>query len=405
LGLAAEPPTPSWIKLLHTSDTDIAAALTIDSSSNLYVAGNTKGNLNGETNSGDWDAFIVKYDSLGALQWTKLLGTNDVDIATNLTTDSSGNLYVAGRTYSDLNGETNSGAYDAYIVKYNSAGVLQWTKLLGTSGDDSASALTTDNSGNLYVAGWTGGNLNGETNSGRRDAYIVKYNSAGVLQWTKLLGASGLDSANALTIDNMGNLYLAGGTIASVKGETNSVYSDAFLAKYNTAGMLQWTKLLDASDYDFANALTADSSGNLYVAGSTNGDLKGETNNGAVDAFIVKYDLTGSELWTKLLGTSGNDSANALITDSSGNLYVVGKTAGNLNGETNNGYPDAFIVKYDSAGVLQWTKLLGSSSLDEANALTIDGSDSVYVAGGAYGDLNGKTNSGFTDSDAFIVKY
>ena len=401
----SEPPVPSWIKLLRTSDSDVAADLTTDSMGNLYVAGRTKGNLNGEINGGNWDAFIVKYDLLGELQWTKLLGASGFDVANALTTDSMGNLYVAGSTTGGLKGENNNRLFDAFIVKYNTAGVLQWTKLLGTNGDDLASDLTTDSSDNLYVAGVTGGSLNGETNNGNRGAYIVKYNTAGVLQWTKLLGASDFEFANALTTDSMGNLYVAGSTTGSVNGEADGIYSDAFLNKYNSIGTLQWTKAVGASDWDFATALTTDSSDNLYVAGSTNGNLNGETNSGHGDAFIAKYNTAGELQWTKLLGTNGDDEANALITDSLGNLYVAGRTDGDLNGETNHGYPDAFIVKYDSAGMLQWTKLLGTSSVDQANALTIDGSDSVYVVGGAYGDLNGKTNSGFTDSDAFIVKY
>jgi len=401
----SEPPVPSWIKLLRTSDSDVAADLTTDSMGNLYVAGRTKGNLNGEINGGNWDAFIVKYDLLGELQWTKLLGASGFDVANALTTDSMGNLYVAGSTTGGLKGENNNRLFDAFIVKYNTAGVLQWTKLLGTNGDDLASDLTTDSSDNLYVAGVTGGSLNGETNNGNRGAYIVKYNTAGVLQWTKLLGASDFEFANALTTDSMGNLYVAGSTTGSVNGEADGIYSDAFLNKYNSIGTLQWTKAVGASDWDFATALTTDSSDNLYVAGSTNGNLNGETNSGHGDAFIAKYNTAGELQWTKLLGTNGDDEANALITDSLSNLYVAGRTDGDLNGETNNGYSDAFIVKYDSAGVLQWTKLLGSSSLTEANALTIDGLDNVYVAGNTDSDLNGNINSGLTDSDVFIVKY
>jgi len=405
LGLAAEPPTPSWIKLLHTSDIDIATALTTDSTSNLYVAGSTKGNLNGEINGGNWDAFIVKYDSLGELQWTKLLGASGFDLANALTTDSSDNLYVAGRVDGDLNGENNNGDSDAFIVKYNSAGVLQWTKLLGANGDDEAYALTTDNSGNLYVAGSTMGGLEGETTNRLSAAFIVKYNAEGLLQWTKLLGTSDLEFATALTTDSMGNLYVAGGTMSIVNSEADSINSAAFLNKYDSVGTLQWTKEVGASDWDFAYALTTDSSGNLYIVGRTSGDLNGETNNGAEDVFIVKYNSAGALQWTKLLGTSGNDLAKALTTDNSGNLYVAGRTSGNLNGETNSGSPDAFLVKYDSAGVLQWTKLLGLSSVDEVNALTIDGSDNAYVAGGVSGNSNGKTKSGITDSDAFLVKF
>ena len=233
----------------------------------------------------------------------------------------------------------------------------------------------------------------------------VAWSEPPVPSWIKLLRTSDSDVAADLTTDSMGNLYVAGRTKGNLNGEINGGNWDAFIVRYDLSGELQWTKLLSTSDVDVATALTTDSMGNLYVAGVTKGNLNGETNNGNRDAFIVKYDLAGARLWTKLLGTIGNDSANALIADSLGNLYVAGRTDGDLNGEKNNGYPDAFIVKYDSTGVLQWTKLLGSSRVDMANALTIDGSDNVYVAGSTNGDLNGKINSSLTDSDAFIVKY
>jgi hypothetical protein len=97
----------------------------VDSSDNIYVTGSTSGGLDGNTNSGIHDIFLVKYNSSGVKQWTKQLGTSSTDVGNGVTVDSSDNIYVTGLTSGGLDGNTNSGGYDLFLVKYNSDGVLQ----------------------------------------------------------------------------------------------------------------------------------------------------------------------------------------------------------------------------------------------------------------------------------------
>ena len=128
------------------------------------------------------DIFLIKYNSSGTKQWTKQLGTSSDDRGNGVTTDSSGNIYVTGSTEGGLDGNTNSGDYDIFLVKYNSSGTKQWTKQLGTSSGDGGNGVITDSSGNIYVTGSTGGDLDGNTNSGETDIFLVKYNSSGIIQ-------------------------------------------------------------------------------------------------------------------------------------------------------------------------------------------------------------------------------
>ncbi|MDP7500595.1 MAG: SBBP repeat-containing protein [SAR324 cluster bacterium] len=164
---------------LGTSSLDSASGVATDSSGNVYVAGYTEGGLDGNSSAGSWDLFVVKYDSDGNKQWTQQLGTSSHDFAYGFATDSSGNVYVAGMTYGGLDGNSNSGEIDLFIVKYNSSGTKQWTKQLGSSSEDSASGVATDSSGNFYVAGYTYGGLDGNSNSGCNDLFVVKYDSDG----------------------------------------------------------------------------------------------------------------------------------------------------------------------------------------------------------------------------------
>ncbi len=127
-----------------------------------------------EENSPSWSNITPQ-----SKQWTKQLGTSNNDYGRGIATDSSGNVYVAGETSSGLDGNSSSGGEDFFLVKYNSAGAKQWTKQLGTSSNERANGVSTDFSGNVYVAGYTEGGLDGNSNSGNKDLFIVKYNSDG----------------------------------------------------------------------------------------------------------------------------------------------------------------------------------------------------------------------------------
>ena len=146
------------------------------------MTGSTHGGLDGNINSGGLDIFLVKFNSSGTKQWTKQLGTSSSDFGESVTTDSSGNIYVTGVTQGGLDGNTHLGSSDLLLVKYNSSGVKQWTKQFGTSVRDSGLGVTVDSSDNIYVTGSTSGGLDGNTNAGGSDLFLVKYNSDGVKQ-------------------------------------------------------------------------------------------------------------------------------------------------------------------------------------------------------------------------------
>jgi len=392
---------------------DYANGVVTDSSGNIYVTGGTKGGLDGNTSEGNTDFFLLKYNSSGTKQWTKQFGSSGRDSANAIAIDSSGNLYLAGITYGGLDLNTNSGANDFFVVKYNSSGTKQWTQQLGTPSTEAANAVAADSSGNVYVAGVTHGVLGDKKFGGGCDIFLVKYNSSGVREWTEQNGSDGWDEARGLVTDSSGNVYVVGGTKGDkFNGVKKAGMTEIFVIKYNSSGARQWTKLLGTWRKDFANAVNVDSSGNIYVAGATERDLvagckkhEEECINyaGKDDLFVAKYDSKGKKQWTKQLGTKRNDRATGVATDSSGNIYVTGYTYWKLDGNTYAGSNDAFVVKYNSSGTKQWTKQFGTPSSDLADGVAVDSSGNVYVVGYTYGDLDGNTNTGA--SDIFVVKY
>ena len=285
--------------------------------------------------------------------WTKQLGTTESDFGLDVTTDSSGNIYVTGDTGEGLDGNTNSGKQDIFLIKYSFSGTKQWTKQLRTSFNDEGFGVATDSSGNIYVTGDTHGNLDGNTSCSCHDIFLIKYNSSGTKQWTKQLRTSSVDYGRGVITDSSGNIYVTGHTSGGLDGNTNSGKNDIFLVKYNSSGTKQWTKQLGTSTFDVGYGVTTDSSGNIYVTGYTGGGLEGNTSSGSGDIFLVKYNSSGTKQWTKQLGTSGDDSGFGVTTDSSDNIYVTGTTSGGLEGNTTSGSGDIFLVKYNSSGIRQ----------------------------------------------------
>ena len=343
-------PVKAWTKLLGSSGADYAYALTTGLDGSIYVSGVTYGALDGQTSNGSDNAFLTKYSADGTKAWTKLLATNknEFTYAYAVTTGLDGSIYVSGSTYGALDGQTNNGEYDAFLTKYSVDGTKAWTRLLGTSGHEHAYALTTGLDGSIYVSGVTSGALDGQTSNG--GAFLTKYSSDGIKAWTKMLGSS---SARALTTGLDGSIYVSGSTSGSLDGQTNSGGSDAFLTKYSADGTKAWTKLLGTSLYEAAMALTTGLDGSIYLSGRTDGALDGLTNSGATDAFLIKYSADGTKAWTKLLGSNGYELANALTTGLDGSIYVSGSTSGSLDGQTNNGSADEFLTSF--SGSLQFT--------------------------------------------------
>jgi uncharacterized delta-60 repeat protein len=398
--------TKQWTKQLGTTSNDSGEGVTTDSSGNIYVTGITQG-LDGDTEElGLYDIILMKFDLSGKKQWTKQLVTSNrlFDQGSSLFFDSSGNIYVTGWTGGGLDGNTSSGGHDIFLIKFNSSGTKQWTEQLGTSSLEIGLGVTTDSSGNIYVTGYTkGGGLDGNTNFGGYDIFLVKFNSSGIKQWTKQLGTSSKEFGHGVTNDSSGNIYVTGFTQGGLDGNTNSGGKDIFLVKYNSSGTKIWTKQLGTSKDEDGYQVTTDSTGHIYMTGYTDGDLDGNTSSGGRDIFLIKFNSSGTKIWTKQLGTSKNDEGYEVTIDSSGNIYVTGWTGGGLDGNTNMGGYDIFLIKFNSSGTKQWTEQLGTSSSDIVLGLTTDSTGHIYMTGFTRGGLDGNTNSG--GKDIFLVKY
>jgi hypothetical protein len=360
----------------------------VDSSGNVYVAGRTNGAVGG-ANAGEGDAFIRKLDAHGSILWTRQFGTSGEDYASGVGVDNSGNVYVTGSTYGVLQG-TSAGSVDAFVRKLDPSGTTLWTQQFGSPGPDSARALAVDGSGNSYVAGST--YPTGNQNSG--DPFVRKLDPSGTTLWNREFGGSDEDEASAVAVDGSGNVYVGGYTFGLVPTSSKGM-RDAFVRKLNASGTTLWTQQFGSSDNDYVSAMSADSSGNIYVAGMTEGVLGGASA-GSDDAFVRKLDPSGATLWTQQIGTPGYDDCSGLGMDGKGNVYVVGSTDGAFGG-SNAGSRDVYVRKLDPSGASLWTKEIGTAADDSAQGAVADAAGNVYIVGGKGDPLN--TNGG----EAFVL--
>ena len=397
-------PIQVWTRLLGNTGEDLINELAIGTDGSLYAAGVATVSVDGQAASGLRDLLVAKYATDGTKLWSKVLGTTAEDFSFAQTIGVDGAMYVGGSTGGALNGQVNSGGYDAFGIRFNADGTIAWTKLLGTSAEDSIRAMATGLDGSMYAAGHTAGSLNGQANSGNADALLIKGNLDGTIAWTRVLGTAGYDIAADMTVGLDGSIYITGETTGSLSGLTNAGGADAFVAKYSSDGSLLWTRMLGTSGTDRGYSLTIGLDGSLYVNGATAGGLDGNIKSaGAFDAFLTKYSTDGVKMWSKLIGNSSNGDVSELTTGKDGSIYVTGQTSGTLAG-LNASSIDGFISKYDDQGNRVWTQLIGTSGIDSAYSLATGQDGSIYVSGHTSGGLNGQTYGG-GPYDAFITKY
>lgn len=325
------------------------------------------------------DYLILKYDPSSELileQRYDGSGTGN-DEASAICVDAQQNAYVTGNSFDNV---TN---FDFATLKYTKTGEPIWASRYdgAINGIDKAVSVVNDASGNVYVTGFSAGAGTGF------DIATIKYNSSGTQLWVMRYNGpgNGDDVPSKIGIDNSGNVYVTGSSAGSGTG------NDYVTIKYNSSGTFQWAARYNGSGNsdDAAAALIIDQSGNAYVTGQASGS------GSSIDIVTVKYNGSGSQQWASVYNGASNDSDDAfsIVLDISGNVYVGGKSKSALTGF------DLVVVKYDPAGIRQWTDLYNGSlnGNDEVRSLFADADNNIIAAGTA--------DHFSTGSDYITIKY
>jgi beta-propeller repeat-containing protein/putative Ig domain-containing protein len=446
-------PVLMYSSFLGGSQKNSLNRIAIDAAGNAYVAGYTA--------SGDFPAaptpsattfgagaqsrgaFVAKIDPSGStlLFSTYLSGTSDLDEATGLAVDKSGNVYLAGNTHSTdfptrnalqstCATHTSAGTCSsAFLTKISPSGdSLLFSTYFGGSGGESARGLAIDSTGNTYLAGVTS-SLDLPATSGAaqtkcggaclQNAFVAKFSPAGdKVIYATYLGGSATDDSADLAVDSSGNAYITGRTTSSdfplaapyqkscTAGTTSAAgacLSTAFVTKLKADGSaFIYSTYLGGSLGSQASAIAVDSQGSAYVTGSTQSadfpvlkafqkscGIDGSSGNCSVDSFVTKFSPTGKALvYSTYLGGSGRDEPSGIAVDASGNAHVVGSTESadfptmkpiqaHLKGTS-----DAFAVRLNATGdALSFSTYHGGTATESGNAIALDAKSNIYLTG------------------------
>ena len=358
------------------------------------------------------------------LDWGTYFGGDGNDLGNGVAHDANSNVYLIGITESD-HGIATSGSYqssfggavypyydhDAFLAKFDSSGNLNWATYYGGIGDVYGYGIAIDTSGYLYITGYT--NHNGKIatkgawqtkyGGGNDDAFLAKFNSAGGLTWASYFGGKNTETGNGIAIDPSGNVYIAGQTYSDSGIATSGAYqtfyaggSDAFLAKFDSAGSQKWATYFGGTNIDQVTCAATDASGNIYITGvsysdsgvATTGAYQTKGDSASGDAFLAKFDGTGALLWATYYGGSDNDEGYGVATDHAGSVYITGLTYSESNIATAGAYQtfyggdySGFLAKFSASGNIKWATYYGGSGIDYGTGVATDIIGNVYIVG------------------------
>lgn len=331
-----------------------------------YILGGVS-SLNGY---GQSDALLIKTNKDGMKVWNKTFGGNFSDGAYSVQQVDNGGYIVAGFTSSF------GVSSDAWLIKTDNDGFEIWNRTFGGDFSDGVFSVQQTDDGGYVLAGYTD-----PAGLGNPDAWLIKTDANGLETWNKTFGGIGDDRANSVQETKDGG-YIIGGEIQSI-GSALFLVHDAWLIKTDSTGEELWNKTFGGSNDDLGLSVQETKDGGYILAGNTKSFGAGDR-----DAWLIKTDFVGSELWNRTFGGSVSDYASS-VRETKGGGYIISGITGSFGA----GQYDAWLTKTDSEGDKEWSKAFGGLDGDEGNCVqeTEDGgyilAGDTYSFGAGYGDF------------------
>ena len=393
----------TWVKTFGGSKEDFArsVAKTLDSGS--VIAGYTCSNDGDmqQLSKGDCDVYVCKLDRYGEVEWFRTIGGSRGDLGMCITsTLDSGYLFTGYTESENVDFERILGSRDAYVVKLDKNGFIQWKRSIGGSGIDWGTSISVTPDGGAILTGYTQSN-DGDfknMNVGRSDIFVVKIDAIGEVLWFKTIGGHANDMGMSTAAASDNGVFVSGYTWSNsgdFKGMTKGS-EDIFIMKFDSDGELQWKRVLGGANGESSYSVAATDDGGVILTGysrSNDGDFKGMAA-GETYIFVIKLDQHGRVQWKKSFGGSPTDDVGNSIAALSNGGYI-------LAGEENE---DVVVVKMNHTGETQWKKLIIGSRHDTGYSVIEAFDGGLIITGRTFsndGDFN-DMNKG--DSDIFVIK-
>lgn len=364
----------------------------IDGSDNIYItgfstsaSGVSTSNSHQASLSGTQDAYLAKFSSSGQRIWSTYYGGTGIDWGLSVSVDDENNVYLCGRTESN-NGIATTGAHqvsrsgnsDAFIAKFNSSGTRIWGTYYGGTARDYGWTMATGDSLSIYMVGRTQSTTNMASSNGYQssyggseDAYLVKFDKNGNRLWATYYGSNGYDYGRSCVADEQGNVYIVGYTSSSAGMATSGSHqfsfggtTDAFVAKFNSAGSLNWATYFGGSGDDRGHIMGMGHFGNIFISGPTTStssivttDAFQPTLSGNRDAYLAKFDESGNLIYSTYYGGPEDEYGHGIVSDRSNHIYLAGWTYSDSmiattgsHQNVRNGMSEGYLVKIAHCG-------------------------------------------------------
>lgn len=376
------------------------------------------------------------------------------------TIDKNGNIYLTGFFSGEVDFDPGPGIYVmssldykyyGFVCKLDSSGNLLWAKFIGGLGSVQCYSIKLDISENIFISGslWGSMDFDPDTNAvhnlasaGEWDTFVEKFDSQGNFEWVKSFQGPKSDFVNNIATDISGNVYLAGGFETSVDFDPDSIQSyilsstgiiDFFVCKLDQQGIFSWVKTFGSTSGEYAEAITIDKLGNIYLTGSFLQTVDFDpgpgihnltASSGGFDVFILKLNPQGNYVWAERIGGISGDEGTSIATDSWGYVYILGNFAGSVDFDPDPNYSyiltanpgqqagsDIFILKLNGSGNLVWAENFDGKGSDVGKALAIDSKNNIFITGYFFNRIDFNPDSFGVDSatsegraDSFLAK-
>ena len=319
-----------------------------------------------------------------SIQWQKCYGGTGNEEPGGMIQTRDGGYIMAGQTHSS-NGDvsSNHGNYDLWVVKMNAGGVIQWQKTYGGSQDEYGGAIIESLDGGYIIAGSTNssdGDLTGifHGDSTQSDVWVLKIDSAGIIQWQKTFGGSKTDYATSIVHGGEGEYIISAETSSNdgdVKGYHGGSGADIWLFAVSETGTIGWQKTFGGSKNDYGAIIEIQNGYAIFgTTYSADGDVTGRLRDTSSEVWLLKLNKNAEIVWQKTYGGSRDDFGNDAIQTLDHGFAIAGWSSSPNDGDISGihqaaYYGDCWIVKLDSVGALQWQKCLGGSLGDAAYSI------------------------------------
>ncbi|SRX52873.1 T9SS type A sorting domain-containing protein [Aequorivita sp. CIP111184] len=425
----AQDPNILWQRTIGGSDKDLIYSINKTDDGGIILAGFSISDISGdktENRIGSWDFWIVKLDSNQNIEWQNTIGGTSDDRPYSISQTADGGYIIGGLSISNASGDKSEdclGFVDYWVVKLNASGNIEWENTIGGGifGDNDYEVLESiiqTSDGGYILAGSSDNDISGdktENSKGSVDYWIVKLNSAGIIQWQKTIGGSSYDAVYDIAKTNDGGFVLIGSSESNISGDKteNSIgASDFWIIKFNASYNIEWQNTIGGDNYDQGYRIQQTTDGGYILGGTSRSDISGdktENSFGDLDFWVIKTNSIGNIEWQKTIGGEDEELLKSITQTNDGGYLAGGYSNSNISGnktENSMGEEDYWIVKINNVGIIEWQNTIGGADVDVLYSSFLSNNGSLILGGYSDSNISGdKTDNSKGNFDFWIIKH